>query len=261
MVLEETIDLEIKKYFTYYLNNTLSINDVQYELKKAKRHCVFKIKMDGCWENLVVEYQEDWIGEYSIYFKTTASVEFFELFISQLFKVSIIDYKYRFECILSKIEHSLTKLKALKKISLVNDSFISIRNQVDKTYGIDYNVISSPRNISISINDNLYRQHKTHFFKSILYFSFKDGILDASCLLFNQSMRNEKLDKLELWLSSRDDIFAGNLRHFQKHLESFFIYEFFHPIHVHYGLPINQLMLMSEEELKPYADVIGMLHI
>lgn len=259
---ESTIDTEIKNYFYNYLINELHVEEICYELTKSKRRCVFKIKVNGLFENLVIEYQEDFIGEYSVYFKTTASSDFFIEFLKPLLKTGIIDYNKRFDLMLEKVEQAKDKFKIFKHINMLNNSIISTRSQLDRTYGIHYTVINAPRNISVSINEDLYtHQKKIHYFKTMIYFSFKDNRLTSNCLIFNQSMCNNKADLIELCLVGNDKVFNKNLRQFQKGLEAFAIDELFYPIHRHYGIPFNEIIEMSVEELKTYASVINMLRI
>lgn len=259
---EIDIDSDIKKHFLDYLVRELNIVEIHYELIKPKRRCVFRIRINGVLENLVIEYQEDFINEYSVYFKTTASSEFFESFLRPILKTKTIDYTERFDLMFSKIEQTGAKFKIFKKLTMVNNSIISTRTQLDRTSGIQYTVLSSHRNMTIAINEELYKhQKKLHYFKTMIYFSFKDGILSAECLIFNQSMENDKVDIVELWLSGNEAVFSKNLRKFQKDLENFAVHELFQPIHTHYGIPFSQIITMSEDELKPYVDVVSMMRI
>lgn len=259
---EIDIDSDIKKHFLDYLVRELNIVEIHYELIKPKRRCVFRIRINGVLENLVIEYQEDFINEYSVYFKTTASSEFFESFLRPILKTKTIDYTERFDLMFSKIEQTGAKFKIFKKLTMVNNSIISTRTQLDRTSGIQYTVLSSHRNMTIAINEELYKhQKKLHYFKTMIYFSFKDGILSAECLIFNQSMENDKVDIVELWLSGNEAVFSKNLRKFQKDLETFAVHELFQPIHTHYGIPFSQIITMSEDELKPYVDVVSMMRI
>lgn len=260
--LEIDIDSDIKKYFFDYLVRELNIVEINYELIKPKRRCVFRIRINGVLENLVVEYQEDFINEYSVYFKTTASSEFFERFLRPILKTKTVNYTQRFDLMFSKIEQIGTKFKIFKKITMVNNSIISTRIQLDRTSGIEYTVLSSHRNMTVSINEDLYKhQKKLHYFKTMIYFSFKAGVLSAECLIFNQSMETDKVDIVELWLSGNEAVFLRNLRKFQKDLEAFAVHELFQPIHIHYGIPFSQIIDMSEEDLKPYVDVVSMMRI
>lgn len=163
---------------------------------------------------------------------------------------------------LDKIEQAKQKFKIFENITMLNNSVISTRSQLDRTYGIDYTVVNSPRNISVSINEDLYtHQKKLHYFKTMIYFSFKDNRLTSNCLVFNQSMCNDKADLIQLCLVGNEKVFTKNLRKFQKALEAFAIDELFQPIHLHYGIPFHEIIEMSVEELKRYANVINMLRI
>lgn len=261
-LVETAIDIQIKNYFTNYLTNELNISEIHYELIK-ERNCMFKIRVDGSIENLIIKYQEDFINEYSLHFKTTASPEFFKSFLSPFLKIDTIDYSSRFNNLLNGFEKTSSKFKIFKKIILVNDSILFIRNQTDKTSGIDYNIISNTRNFSLSVNEKLYpRLKKIHYFKTIIYFTFKDGIVDADCLVINQSLENEKVDELELWISGGDDgHFSKKLRDFHKSVDSFVAYELFQHIHTHYGISFSEIIKMTEEELKPYVDIVSMIKI
>jgi len=259
---DSNIDLEIKDYFLNYLSHVLNISVIHYELVKTKRRCIFKIKINSIIENLIIEYQEDFIGEYYVYFKTTASSDFLIAFITPLLKTELIDYKNRFNFLIDKISQTSQKFRIFDKITMLNSDVISTRSQLDRTYGLHYNIINSPRNISVSINNNLYsHQKRVHYFKTIITFSFKNNRLSAECLIFNQSMASEKNDYIELSLVGNEKVFSKNLRNFQKSLEMFAIDELFNPIHTHYGIPFNEILEMSEAELKTYADVINMLRI
>ena len=112
------IDLEIKNYFTHYLIQELHLSEIHYEIVKPKRRCVFKIRINGVIENLVIEYQEDFIGEYSVYFKTTANVEFFENFLKPILKTKTINYPERFQLMLNAFEQTGKKFKKNRKTAL-----------------------------------------------------------------------------------------------------------------------------------------------
>lgn len=259
---EIDIDSEIKNYFLDYLVRELNIVEIHYEIIKPKRRCVFRIRINGSIENLVIEYQEDFIGEYSVYFKTTASSEFFESFLNPILKTKTIDYAERFNLMFNKFEQTGIKFKVFKKITMVSNSILSTRIQLDRLSGVEYNVVSSHRNISVAVNESLYKhQKKIHNFKTMIYFTFKKSILSADCLIFNQSMSNDNVDAVELWISNNEAVFTKNLRYFQKQLEDFALYELFYPIHIHYGIPFNKIIAMTEEELQPYVDVVSMMRI
>lgn len=256
------IDLEIKNYFTHYLIQELHLSEIHYEIVKPKRRCVFKIRINGVIENLVIEYQEDFIGEYSVYFKTTANVEFFENFLKPILKTKTIDYPERFQLMLNAIEQTGKKFKVFNTIVMLDNSVLSTRVQLDKSTLVEYHVIGSHRNFSMKVNEKLYPHlKKLHYFKSMIYFTFKQSILSANCLIFNQSMSNDNVDEVELWLSGNENVFTKNLRTFQKNLENFTIHELFQPIHVHCGIPFSELITMTEDELMPYVDIVKMIRI
>lgn len=260
-LVETAIDIQIKNHFTNYLINELNISEIYYELVK-ERNCMFKIRVDGAIENLIIKYQEDFIGQYSLQFKTTASPEFFKSFLNPLLKTNIRDYSARINSIFNVFEKTSSKFKIFKKMVLVNDSVISIKSQIDKVSGIDYNIISNTRNISLSVNEKLYPQlQKINYFKTIVYFVFKDGIIDADCLITNQSLNNEKVDELETWLSGDDSIFSIRLKDFKKLFDTFVAYELFQHIHIHYGISFSDIIKMTEEELNPYVDIVSMIKI
>lgn len=257
----KTIDADLQKYFTSFFLTHFNI-DAHYTLIKPKRTCIFTILVNNKMEEFHINYQEDMIDEYSLFFKTTADSSFLTDFCNILFDVPAIDYDTRFNNIIKSLEDINIKFKIFKKINLLNSGLYEIKSIADKRTGVFYNELIAKRHIFMSNNSFLYINHKkSHYLTSCLYFVFKKNVLESTCYLYSHSISNNKMDHLDMLISGSDKSFAIQLKGFQKKMQIFSYNELFVYITKEMGITMENLMLMTEEELKPYADVITMVRI
>lgn len=261
--IKKSIDPDIQEYFTNFFKTHFNIES-EFQVINPKYSSLFILPIDGKFEEFHISYTEDFSNVYSLQFKTTAETSFFLKVLNILFDTDTIDYDARFKRIFQGIEDTNSKFKIFKTTNLLTSELFNIKTSLEKSTGKSYSKLVATRHIRLAVNSILYdNKMSSHYLNSRVYFKFRNCRLDSTCYLYSQSIHNKEIERLTLWIADTTNIlnFETEEKNFQIKLKEFAHHELFSYITKEIGIPIEQLMLMSEEELKPYADLISMVKL
>lgn len=260
MINPKEIDELIKAYFLKIFSDNLNIK-ATHQIRKPLSQCIFIFEYNGQQERLIVDYVEEYMGEFTTKMKTTAPPEFYYSLMEVIYSSFNINVFDRVTETAHAIVNAAKNYKIFDKMDITNHHFIGLKKKKDKDDGFYYNYAVNSNIVNCTINDRLYPFLKTnqHFSIKTQFFFKKDKIypiMEMICLTMRES---DQYAYLHSMLFDMDTKYSSELQHFKKRLSQTFKAQLFSRICKEYNITMKELMNMTEDEILPYALVVHML--
>lgn len=260
MINPKEIDELIKCYFLKVFEQNLNIK-ATYQIIKPLSKCIFLFEYHGQQDRLIVDYIEEYMGEFTIKMKTTSSPEFYYSLVDIIcgtFNVNLFD---RVKETANFIVNTAKNYKIFDKVDITDHHFIGLKKRKDKNDGFYYHYAVNSNIVNCIINDRLYPYLKiNHHFSIKTKFIFKkDKIyptMEMICLTIRESIQHAYLQCI---LFDVDTKYSTEFQHFKRQLSQAFKAQLFTQICKEYNISMKDLMNMSEDEILPYALIVQML--
>jgi hypothetical protein len=256
------LELEVKNYFVNFFENHFSITPIYTRIDKD--HASFKILVDDNIELFIVKYDSLFAQKSALMIKSTANTIFLEKVFNLLFDNDQINYKQRLFSILDSIKDVNGKFKFFSQIDLDSTPFFSFKSSIDKKDNRLYYSLCTKRYFRMKVNSNLYSvtERSAHFLTGRFDYDLnvKQNTFEFRCQITSSSLDDYAADSVII-ISDTVDKFEKSVKRCKKQMTSLILDECFADIVADHNISLKKLQAMSEEDIKPYADLVYMSRI
>lgn len=262
MKIKVDLEVEVKTYFMNFFEKYFSITPIYKHVDKE--HSSFEIVVDNKTESFVVKYDSLFAQKSALTIKSTANTVFLEIVFNILFKNDEINYKQRLLTILDSINDVNNKFKFFSHVNLDSKPFFSFKSTIDKKDKRTYYSLCTKRYFRMHVNSNLYNisERISHFLTGRFDFDLnvKSKHFEFRCQLTSSSLDDYVADSVVIITESLDK-FEKSVKRCKKHMTSLILNECFGEIVAEHNISLKKLHAMSEEDIKPYSDLVRMSRI
>jgi hypothetical protein len=256
------LDIEVKKYFIIFFEQHFSITPIYKRIDKETAS--FEIVVDNNSELFIVKYASLFAQKSALQIRSTANPAFLEKVFNLLFDNEQINYKQRLLFILDSINDVNAKFKFFSQIDLDSTPFFSFKSSIDKKDNRLYYSLCTKRYFRMQVNSNLYNvtERSAHFLtgRFDLDLNVKNTQIEFRCQLTSSSLDEYAVDSV-IMITVALDKFEKSVKRCKKQMISLILDECFADIVADHDISLKKLQAMSEEEIKPYADLVYMSRI
>lgn len=261
-IMKINIDIAIKDYFIGFFQINFSMTPTYHLISKDE--AVFGITVNNLPELFVVKYSSLFANKSSLIIKSTADINFLEQVFNLFFNANQINYYERLNYLRYQIELINLKFKFFSDIQLDDDHFFSFKTSVNKEDNRVYYSLCTKRYFRLPVNSNLYnvKERTSHFLtgRFDLDLHVKSNTILSRCQLSSSSLDDYATDSV-IMLTDTIDTFEGSVKRCKKYMTAMILAECFNDIVDNYGISLRKLQKMTEDNIKPYADLVKMLRI
>jgi hypothetical protein len=256
------LELEVKNYFVNFFEHHFSLTPIYTRIDKE--HSSFEIVVDDKSELFVVKYDSLFAQKSALTIKSTANTVFLEKVFNVLFDNDQINYKHRLLYILGSIKDVNDKFKFFSQIDLDSTPFFSFKYSIDKKDNRLYYSLCTKRYFRMQVNSNLYsiNERSAHFLTGRFDFhlNVNNNNIEFRCQVTSSSLDDFSADSV-IMITDTVDKFEKSVKRCKKQMTSLILDECFADIVADHNISLKKLQAMSEEEIKPYADLVYMSRI
>lgn len=256
------LELEVKNYFVNFFEHHFSITPIYTHIDKE--HSSFEIVVDHKSEIFIVKYDSLFAQKTALSIKSTANPVFLEKVFNILFRNDEINYNERLIYILDSINDVNAKFKFFSHVSLDNKPFFSFKSSIDKKDKRTYYSLCTKRYFRMKVNSNLYNISERTEHSLTGRFSFdlniRHGRFEFKCQMTSSSLDDYIVDSIII-ITDPLDKFQKSVRKCKKRMIFLIIEECFGAIVAEHDISLKKLQTMTEEAIKPYADLVHMSRI
>lgn len=256
------IDVEVKNYFILFFEKHFSITPICQQMdNKTVR---FEIIVDNQSELFIVQYDSLFAQKSALQITSTAPISFLDSLFKLLFNDMLIEYNNRLLFIQNEINDVNAKFKFFNQVFLDNETLFSFKSQLNKIDNIAYYSLCPKRYFRMIVNDNLYRirERHAHFLTGRFHLDLN---VNSKKIEFKVQLTTNSLESYVthrgIELSETLDNFEKSVKRCKKQMSSLILKECFCDIVADHNIPLKKLHTMSEEAIKPYADLVHMSRI
>lgn len=262
MKIKINLDLEVKNYFIGFFEQYFSITPI-YRLID-KNNASFEIVVDNHSELFIVKYDSLFAQKSALKIRSTANIKFLEKVFNILFKNDELHYNERLIYILDSINDVNAKFKFFRHIDLDSTPFFSFKTSIDKKDNKTYYSLSTKRYFRMMVNSNLYNINErcAHFLTGRFDFDLNviHNMVEFRCQITSSSLDDFSADSV-IMISETLDNFEKSVKKCKKQMVSLIHDECFAAIVADQNISLKKLQAMTEEAIKPYADLVYMSRI
>lgn len=262
MKIKVDLDREVKNYFIMFFETYFSITPIYQQIDK-KTAC-FEIIVDNKSELFIVHYDSLFAQKSALQITSTAPKAFLDGVLKILFNDIEVEYSKRLLFIQHEINSVNAKFKFFNQVLLDNESFFVFKRSFNKLDNRTYHCLCTKRYFRLMVNDNLYsiQRRNAHFLTG--RFSL-DLNVNSKKIEFKVQLTTNSLDTYVahsvIELSETLDKFQKSVKRCKKHMTMLISNECFFDIVANHNITLKKLHTMSEEAIKPYADLVHMSRI
>lgn len=262
MKIKIDLGVEVKNYFTLFFEKHFSITPICQTMDN-KTVC-FEIIIDNQSELFIVHYESLFAQKSALQITSTASKLFLNSVLKFLFNDSVMDYNKRLLFIQNEINDINVKFKFFNKVILDNETLFSLKSQLNKIDNRTYYSLCPKRYFRMIVNDNLYsiKKRRAHFLTGRFHLDLN---VNSKKIEFKIQLTTNSLESYVIHsgieLSDTLDKFEKSVKRCKKQMTSLILAECFCDIVADHNIPLKKLHTMSEEAIKPYADLVHMSRI
>jgi hypothetical protein len=262
MKIKVNLELEVKNYFIHFFEQHFSITPIYKRIDND--HASFEIVVDDKSELFIVKYNSLFAQKSALTIKSTANTIFLEKVFNLLFDNDQINYKQRLLFILYSINDVNTKFKFFSQIDLDSTPFFSFKSSIDKKDNRLYHSLCTKRYFRMQVNSNLYNvtERSAHFLTGRFDYDLNvtQNRCEFRCQITSSSLDDYAVDSVIL-ITETLDKFEKSVKRCKKQMTSLILDECFADIVADHNISLKKLQAMTEEEIKPYADLVYMSRI
>lgn len=262
MKIKINLNREVKDYFIHFFEKHFLMTPIYRLIDNSSAS--FEIIVDNQPELFVVTYESLFAYKSALTIESTANINFLESVYKILFKEVEINYNDRLLYILNEINTVNNKFKFFNHINLDNEPFFSFKSKINTADGKTYHSLCTKRYFRMTVNSNLYSIHErcAHFLTGRFDFDLnvKHKTFEFRCQLTSSSLDYYSADSVII-ISESLDKFEKSVKRCKKQMTSMITNECFGDIVSNHNVSLKKLQTMTEETIKPYADLVHMSRI
>lgn len=262
MKIKIDLDLEIKNYFMMFFETHFFITPIYKQIDK--KTASFEINVDNRNEFFVVEYDGLFAQKSALHIKSTAPIPFLYTVFKLLFNDLEMDYDNRLLFIQDEINSVNAKFKFFNQVFLDNESFFAFKSSFNKLDNRTYYSLCTKRYFRLMVNDNLYsiKERPAHFLTGRFHLDLNVNSkkIEFKCQLTTNSLDSYVVHSV-IELSEPLDKFQKSVKRCKKHMTMLIFNECFCDIVEDHNIALKKLYTLSEDAIKPYADLVHMSRI
>lgn len=262
MKIKVDLGLEVQNYFIMFFKNNFSITPIYQQIDK-KTAC-FEIIVDNQSELFIVQYDSLFAQKSALQITSTAPITFLDSVFKLLFNDVEMQYSERLLFIKNEINDVNTKFKFFNHVLLDNETLFSFKSQFNKIDNRTYYSLCPKRYFRMIVNDNLYsvKDRRAHFLTGRFHLDLN---VNSKKIEFKFQITTNSLESYVVHrgieLSETLDNFEKSVKRCKKQMSSLILKECFCDIVANHNISLKKLHTMSEEAIKPYADLVHMSRI
>jgi len=262
MKIKVDLELEVKKYFINFFEQHFSITPIYKHIDKEQAS--FEIVVDNNSELFIVNYASLFAQKSALQIRSTANPAFLEKVFNLLFDNEQINYKQRLLFILDSINDVNAKFKFFSQIDLDSTPFFSFKSSIDKKDNRLYYSLCTKRYFRMQVNSNLYNvtERSAHFLTGRFDYDLnvKQNKFEFRCQLTSSTLDDYHAESYII-LTDPIEKFEKSVKRCKKDTTSLILLELFSTIVADHNIALKKLYSMTDEEIKPYADLVYMSRI
>lgn len=262
MKIKLDLEVEVKSYFMNFFEKYFSITPIYKRIDKEQAS--FEIFVENNTESFIVKYDSLFAQKSALTIKSTAKPCFLEEVFNILFKNNEFNYKKRLLTILDSINDVNSKFKFFSYVDLDSTPFFSFKSSIDKKNKRTYYSLCTKRYFRMHVNSRLYNisERISHYLTGRFDFDLnvKSNQFEFRCQLTSSSLDDYVADSVII-ITETVDKFEKSVKRCKKQMTSLILNECFGEIVAEHNISLKKLQAMTEDDIKPYADLVLMSRI